>query len=144
MIVRFIKASNIKEHSPKYIHKPNYNCFHQGCISLLAYNKVGMDESGQYNRSLGLLNSMDLQNCMNLQNSMGLQDIDAGYMSLYIHLEIPPHFRTFSYILHSSEDNTKTITPYLNISYLVYMQTSGNPAIHSFWIGGLYLTFITT
>lgn len=34
-----------EEHSPKYIHKPNYNCFHQGYISLLAYNKLGMKES---------------------------------------------------------------------------------------------------
>ncbi len=87
-----------------------------------------MVEVGKYNRSLGLLKSMDLQD-MDLQDSMDLQDIYADYMSLYIHLETPLHLCTFSYILHSSEveieidDNTKTITPYLNIS----MQTPGKP-----------------
>ncbi|WP_185929353.1 pentapeptide repeat-containing protein [Paenibacillus popilliae] len=78
------------------------------------------------------LQDTDLQD-MNLQDSMDLQDIYADYMSLYIHLEAPLHLCTFSYILHSSEveieidDNTKTITPYLNISYLLYMQTPGKP-----------------
>lgn len=78
------------------------------------------------------LQDIDLQD-MDLQGSMDLQDIYADYIPLYIHLETPLHLCTFSYILHSSEveieidDNTKTITPYLNISYLLYMQTPGKP-----------------